>query len=94
MPIKVTRALLNAALSGDLDGITCRVDPIFGFEVPLAAPNVADGILDPRSTWADPAAYDATADKLARQFAENFRQFEDAVDARVVAAGPRALSDA
>ncbi|MFW2853881.1 phosphoenolpyruvate carboxykinase [Sphingomonas sp. TX0543] len=94
MPIKVTRALLNAALSGDLDTITCRIDPIFGFQVPVAAPDVDDRILDPRSTWADPAAYDATAEKLARQFAENFRQFEDAVDAAVIAAGPRVLSDA
>ncbi len=94
MPIRVTRALLNAALSGALDGVTCRIDPNFGFAVPVAAPKVDDDILDPRATWADKAAYDATAQKLARQFTENFGQFEDAVDDSVIAAGPRVLSDA
>jgi phosphoenolpyruvate carboxykinase (ATP) len=89
MPIKVTRALLNAALDGNLDGVTCRIDPIFRFQVPVAAPEVDDTILDPRETWADKAAYDATAAKLARLFAENFVQFEDAVDLTVRNAGPR-----
>lgn len=88
MPIKVTRALLNAALNGELDGVTCRIDPIFRFQVPVAAPHVDDTILDPRSTWADGAAYDAMAHKLAGEFASNFVQFEPYVDAAVAAAGP------
>ncbi|RVT39565.1 phosphoenolpyruvate carboxykinase [Sphingobium algorifonticola] len=94
MPIKVTRALLNAALSGELEGVTYRTDPVFGFEVPVAAPGIDDTLLDPRTTWADPATYDRTAEKLARQFVENFRQFEDSVDTSVRAAGPRQFSDA
>jgi len=94
MPIKVTRALLNAALGGAFNGITFRTDPTFGFGVPVAAPGVNDDILDPRATWADKAAYDATAQKLAVQFAQNFSQFQDNVDAGVLAAGPRIVSHA
>ncbi|WP_404710699.1 phosphoenolpyruvate carboxykinase [Sphingomonas sp. MMS24-J13] len=94
MPIKVTRALLGAALAGELDFVTCRTDPVFGFAVPVAAPGVDDTILDPRETWSDKQAYDAAAAKLARLFVDNFRQFEDAVDAAVTASGPRPLAHA
>ena len=61
MPIRETRALLDAALSGELESAEMRIDPVFGFEVPVAAPGVDAGLLDPRATWADPAAYDAKA---------------------------------
>jgi len=94
MPIKVTRALLSAALDGGLDHVTCRIDPVFRFQVPVAAPGVDDTILNPRETWADRDAYDRTAAKLAGQFVENFAQFEDAVDASVVAAGPSIVENA
>ena len=65
MPIDATRALLAAALSGGLDDAEYRVDPVFGFEVPVAVPGVDGALLDPRSTWSDPAAYDAKAAELA-----------------------------
>jgi phosphoenolpyruvate carboxykinase (ATP) len=83
MPIKVTRALLNAALDGSLNSAEFRTDPFFGFEVPVAAHGVDSDILDPRATWPDKAEYDATAAKLVRQFVENFAQFEDHVDEAV-----------
>ena len=83
MPIKVTRALLNAALDGSLKSAEFRTDDNFGFEVPVAVPGVDATILNPRETWADNGAYDATAAKLVGQFIENFAQFEDAVDAGV-----------
>ncbi len=89
MPIKVTRALLNAALDGSLNSVEFRVDPNFGFEVPVAVPGVNDQILDPRATWADKAGYDATAVKLAQQFVDNFAQFADHVDASVLEAAPK-----
>ncbi|WP_337847902.1 phosphoenolpyruvate carboxykinase (ATP) [Sphingomonas sp.] len=92
MPIKVTRALLNAALDGGLEGITFNTDTIFGFEVPLAAPGVFEDVLQPRETWADKDAYDRAALNLALQFTENFKQFEDKVDAEVLVAGPRVLN--
>ncbi|MCC7394251.1 MAG: phosphoenolpyruvate carboxykinase [Sphingomonadaceae bacterium] len=88
MPIKATRALLNAALDGSLNGAEYRTDPTFGFDVPVAVPGVDSAILNPRGTWADGAAYDAMAHKLASQFVENFVQFAEHVDAAVREAGP------
>ncbi|MFN0155198.1 MAG: phosphoenolpyruvate carboxykinase (ATP) [Gaiella sp.] len=89
MPIRATRALLDAALSGALDGVDYRIDDVFGLEVPLAVPGVDPALLDPRSTWADPAAYDVKARELAAMFRENFTRFENDAGAAVSAAGPR-----
>ena len=89
MPIKATRALLNAALDGSLNNVEFRVDPNFGFEVPVAVPGVDTAILDPRETWADKAEYDATAAKLVQLFIENFAKFEEYVDQGVMAAAPQ-----
>ena len=88
MPIKVTRALLNAALDGTLNAAAFRTDPNFGFQVPLAVPGIDPTILDPRSTWADPMAYDITARRLVNLFVENFGQFEDSVEEAVREASP------
>lgn len=90
MPIKATRALLNAALDGSLNQAEFRIDPYFGFEVPVAVPGVDAAILDPRETWPDQTEYDATAEKLVDQFVENFAQFEDHVEQGVRSAAPKA----
>jgi phosphoenolpyruvate carboxykinase (ATP) len=89
MPIAATRALLTAALTGALDGVDSRVDPVFGFEVPVAVPGVDTSLLDPRSTWADPDAYDDKARYLAERFRANFEE-KHAEDAgpEVAAGGP------
>ena len=89
MPIKETRALLNAALDGGLNNVEFHKDPNFGFEVPVAVPGVDSSILDPRSTWADKAEYDRTAAKLVDLFIENFAQFADQVDEGVRQAAPK-----
>ena len=86
MPIAATRALLTAALNGSLSKARFRRDPFFGFEVPVAVEGVEPTLLDPRSTWADPAAYDAQAKKLVAMFAKNFERFEDVADEDVRAA--------
>jgi phosphoenolpyruvate carboxykinase (ATP) len=90
MPIKATRALLNAALDGSLNDAEFQVDPNFGFKVPVSVPGVDSAILNPRDTWADKAAYDATAQKLVGLFIENFAQFESHVDEGVRQAAPKA----
>jgi phosphoenolpyruvate carboxykinase (ATP) len=90
MPIKATRALLNAALDGSLNHVEFRIDPNFGVEVPVSVPGVDSAILNPRDTWADKADYDATAAKLVTLFTNNFAKFADHVDAAVRAAAPRA----
>jgi phosphoenolpyruvate carboxykinase (ATP) len=88
MPIKATRALLAAALKGDLDNVEFRTDANFGFAVPVAVEGVDSAILDPRSTWADGEAYDAQAKKLVQMFVTNFAKFEDHVDGNVRDAAP------
>jgi phosphoenolpyruvate carboxykinase (ATP) len=88
MPIKATRALLNAALDGSLNHAEFRKDPNFGFDVPVAVPGVDTAILDPRATWADAGEYDRTAAKLVDLFVENFAQFADQVDEGVRQSGP------
>jgi phosphoenolpyruvate carboxykinase (ATP) len=90
MPIKATRALLNAALDGSLNGAEFRKDPHFGFEVPVAVTGVDNAILNPRDTWTDKTSYDATAQTLVRQFIDNFSQFADHVDQSVREAAPKA----
>ena len=90
MPIRVTRALLNAALDGSLKDAPFRTDPNFGFQVPITVPGVDMLILNPRDTWADKAAYDAKAATLVKLFIDNFEQFADHVDAGVREAAPKA----
>jgi phosphoenolpyruvate carboxykinase (ATP) len=86
MPIAATRAMLSAALSGELESAEFRIDDVFGFEVPVTVPGVDAKLLDPRSTWSDPSAYDVKARELATMFRENFARFDDAA---LAAAGPR-----
>ncbi|MGB7373635.1 phosphoenolpyruvate carboxykinase [Pontixanthobacter sp.] len=95
MPIKATRALLNAALDGSLNDGAFRKDPNFGFDVPAGVPSleaagIDSAILDPRSTWADAAEYDRTAHRLVQLFVDNFAEFEAHVDAGVREAAPTA----
>ena len=95
MPIKATRALLNAALDGSLNDAEFRKDPNFGFEVPVAVPALDDAgldsaILDPRTTWDDKDEYDRTAQKLVRLFVDNFEPFAEHVDQGVRDAAPAA----
>src|SRR3954468_21984685 len=88
MPIKVTRALLTAALDGSLRTVEFRTDKYFGFAVPTALPGVPSEILDPVNTWKDKAEFDKTARALVSMFQKNFAKFESQVDADVRAAAP------
>ena len=96
MPIKATRALLNAALDGSLNEAEFRMDANFGFDVPVSLPTLSDlgidqAILDPRSTWSDKEEYDATAAKLVQLFVDNFAQFEEHVDEGVRQSAPQTV---
>jgi phosphoenolpyruvate carboxykinase (ATP) len=88
MKIAYTRAMVNAALNGELNGVEYIPDPTFGVQVPLHCPDVPDELLIPRNTWSDSKDYDAQACKLAGMFGANFKQFEDRVTDEVKAAGP------
>jgi phosphoenolpyruvate carboxykinase (ATP) len=88
MPIAATRGLLRAALEDDLEDVEYRVDPIFGFDVPVRVPGVQSRLLDPRATWRDAEAYDRKARELARMFRDNFARFAEAGET-IRDAGPR-----
>lgn len=90
MKIGYTRAMVNAALEGDLEGIPTQADPVFGFQIPTACPDVPPEVLIARNTWKDSNAYDAKAKELAGRFIENFRQFANNLSAAVQEGSPRA----
>jgi phosphoenolpyruvate carboxykinase (ATP) len=90
MSITHTRALLRAALAGELDDIAYVTDPFFGLSIPASVPGIPDGVLDPRTAWSDPAAYDKAAAALVQRFEENFKTFADLVDDDIKAAAIRA----
>jgi len=93
MDITHPRSMVRAALDGRLDGVPTITDPIFGVEIPTTVPDVPAAFLQPRSTWADGAAYDRQARALAHMFAENFAAYGDGVSESVRAAGPRVVDD-
>jgi phosphoenolpyruvate carboxykinase (ATP) len=88
MKIGYTRAMIRAALSGQLDSVASERDEIFNLDIPTSCPGIPSEVLRPRNTWADGADYDRQAAKLARMFVENFKAFEGGVTAAVLAAGP------
>ena len=90
MKLGYTRAMVRAALAGELDGVETVEAPFFGVRVPTSVPGVPSEVLLPRQTWSDPEAYDAQARQLAEAFCRNFEQFADRVPEAVRNAGPRA----
>lgn len=92
MKLAHTRAMVRAALAGQLDSVATEADPVFGLHIPVTIDGVPDEVLKPRSTWADGDAYDAMASKLADMFRDNFAQFEGEVAEEVKAAGPAQLT--
>jgi phosphoenolpyruvate carboxykinase (ATP) len=88
MPIRVTRRLLSAALDGSLAQTEFRRDPYFGFSVPVEVPGVETQVLSPVETWTNKTAFAETATRLVTMFRENFKRFENHVDADVRAAEP------
>ena len=88
MKLQHTREMIHAALGGKLDSVAMEPDPIFGLRIPAEVPGVPREVLRPRDTWADGAAYDEQARKLAGMFRENFARF-DRADPAVRDAGPR-----
>jgi phosphoenolpyruvate carboxykinase (ATP) len=89
MKIAYTRAMVNAALDGQLADSEYVEDPVFGVQVPTQCSDVPDEVLIPRNTWRDGEAYDAQAKKLAAMFVDNFKQFEDQVSSAIKAAAPK-----
>lgn len=88
MDIHHTRAMLNAAIHGELDDVPMEIDPIFQVAVPKHCPGIPDEVLQPVSTWQDAEAYQVKAREVAQLFQDNFRRFADEADPKVRNAGP------
>ena len=89
MKIAHTRAMIRAALSGELAQAQFQTDPIFNLDVPQSVPGVPSEVLNPRNTWKSADEYDAQARKLAAMFIDNFKTFEAEAEPAVTAAGPK-----
>src|SRR6202165_3638087 len=88
MKLSHTRAMVNAALAGELDNAKTEADPVFGLAIPTEIEGVPATVLNPRQAWRDTAAYDSQAKKLAGMFRENFEKF-GSVDPAIKNAGPK-----
>ncbi len=89
MDLRYTRAIIDAIHSGELDSAKTANDPVFGLNFATTCPGVPDGVMQPRDSWEDKAAYDKTAKKLSKQFRDNFEEFADQTAPEVIAAGPK-----
>lgn len=91
MKLKYTRAMITAALEGDLNQVNYEQHPVFGVQMPTACPNVPSELLNPRNTWNDQAAYDQKANQLAEAFVKNFSQYAEGTAAEILAAAPKVM---
>jgi phosphoenolpyruvate carboxykinase (ATP) len=94
MKLPYTRAMITAALNGQLDEVKFTKHPVFGMMVPGAVPGVPSEILDPRNTWADKEAYDKTASDLAEKFVENFKKYAEFANEEILAGAPHVAVEA
>jgi phosphoenolpyruvate carboxykinase (ATP) len=81
--------MITAALTGELENIKYETLPVFGLNVPTECPNVPAEILNPRNTWKNKEAFDATANKLASSFIKNFEQYASAANDEIMSAAPK-----
>lgn len=88
MKLKFTRAMITAALEGELEHVEFENHPLFGLSMPTSCPNVPDEILNPRNTWKNLKSYDVQAKELAASFRENFAKFESYANAEIMGGAP------
>ncbi|MAP53670.1 phosphoenolpyruvate carboxykinase (ATP) [Altibacter sp.] len=88
MKLKFTRAMITAALNGDLNDVAYEQHPIFGLQVPQSCPNVPSEVLNPKDTWKNKKAYDIQAQELASSFKENFKKFEEFANEEILSGAP------
>jgi phosphoenolpyruvate carboxykinase (ATP) len=86
--------MITAALNGELNNVAYEAHPVFGYMMPTSCPNVPAELLNPRNTWADKAAYDAQANKLANMFVKNFEQYAAGVSKEILDSAPKATQNA
>lgn len=89
MSLKHTRAIITAAMKGELNDVKYEAHPVFGVLMPDSCPGVPAEVLNPRNTWEDKAAYDKKAAELAKLFIDNFAQYAEEANAEILAAAPK-----
>ena len=89
MKLSYTRAMITAVLNGKLNEVEFYKHPVFGIEIPKSCDGVPSELLNPREAWADKAAYDVHANKLAEAFNENFEKFAGNTSSEILAAAPK-----
>ncbi len=89
MKLSYTRAMITAALNGELDNVNFETLPVFGLQYPVSCPNVPSEILNPKATWADKSAYDNKIADLASKFVKNFEQYAAQANKEIMDAAPR-----
>jgi len=94
MKLKYTRAMINAALNGDLNSVDFKNHPVFGISVPQSCEGVPTELLNPRQTWADKTAYDNKANHLSKLFVENFDKYAAGVSEDILEAAPKTSVEA
>ena len=94
MKLSHTRAMITAAINGELENVKFENLPVFGLNFPTSCPNVPSEILNPRNTWKDKNAYDAKANSLAASFVKNFAQYAEFANEEILHAAPRVLENA
>ena len=91
MKLKYTRAMITAALNGDLDQVKFTEHKVFGVQVPAEVPQVQSDILDPVETWSDKKAYHKQANQLAAAFVKNFKKYEANANSSILAGAPKTI---
>ncbi|HYG16316.1 MAG TPA: phosphoenolpyruvate carboxykinase (ATP), partial [Bacteroidia bacterium] len=94
MKLSYTRAMITAALRGELNNVQFENHPVFGLAMPKTCPNVPVEILNPRGTWSNTSEYDQKANHLAELFVKNFTQYADGVNEEILSAAPKAAATA
>lgn len=91
MSLKYTRAMITAAMTGELNNVEYKAHSVFGVLVPQSCPNTPSEILNPRDTWADKAAYDKKANELAGLFVKNFSKYASEANEEILSAAPKVM---
>ncbi len=92
MKLSYTRAMITAALNGDLNTVTYDTLPVFNLQIPTTCPNVPTDLLNPRITWQDKSAYDKKSNELAASFVKNFAQYSDFANEELLSANPQLVN--
>ena len=89
MKLSYTRAMITAAMNGELNDVAYEAHPVFGFHMPTTCPNVPEEILIPANTWKDKDEYMKKAYELAAMFVKNFEKYASQANEEILAAAPK-----